>query len=143
MGFNSGGYRTQSHRNQAGTEAYLVVDPVWRIAVLMQPRHMRAYPDADVWERIKVSGLWICLVLIDRRCPINGHATHDEAQEDRHVQPVAAPHQQVVPVNYRHAGLTLWRACSDGFLIELGGGMWHKCCCCYPRIQFHGSLDDV
>jgi hypothetical protein len=42
-----------------------------------------------------------------------------------HVQPVAAPHQQVVPANYKYAGLTLRRACSDSLLIDLRG-MWHK-----------------
>ena len=118
--------KAQSQGKHAGTEAYVVVDPVWRIAVLIQPRHMRAHPDADVCEMIKGSGLWIRLVLIDRRCPINGHATQDEAQKDRHVQPVAAPHQQVVPASYKHAGLTLRRACGDRFLIKLGGGMWHR-----------------
>jgi hypothetical protein len=40
-------------------------------------------------------------VLIDRRCPTNGQATQDEAQENWHVQPVAATHQQVMPANTR------------------------------------------
>ena len=41
-----------------------------------------------------------------------------------HVQTVAAPHQQV-SANYKYAGLTLRRACSDSLLIELLG-MWDK-----------------
>jgi hypothetical protein len=55
----------------------------------------------------------------------NGQATQDEAQKDWHVQPVAAPDQQVVPANYQHAGFRLQRAGRDLFLIELRG-MWHK-----------------
>ena len=56
---------------------------------------------------------------------MNGQATQNEAQKDWHVQPVAAPHQQVVPANYEHAGFRLRRACSSSFVIELRG-MWHK-----------------
>ena len=48
-------------------------------------------------------------------------ATQDETQEDWHAQPMAAAHHQVVPENYKHAGLTLRRACSDRFFIELRG----------------------
>jgi hypothetical protein len=113
--------KAQSHGEHAGTEAYVVIDPVRRTAVFMQSGHMRAYPDADVSERIKASCLRIWFVLIDRRCPINGHATQDEAKKDWHVQPVAAPHQQVVPANYTHAGFTLRRARSVPFFVELHG----------------------
>src|SRR5262249_35358871 len=42
-----------------------------------------------------------------------------------HVQPVAAPHQEMVPANDKHAGLTLRRACRDPFLMELHG-TWHR-----------------
>jgi hypothetical protein len=117
--------KAQSRGEHAGTEAYVVVDPVRRTAVLVQPWYMCAYPDADVRQRIKIPGHWIWFVLIDRRCPINGQATQDEAQKDWHVQPVAAPDQQVVPANYQHAGFRLQRAGRDLFLIELRG-MWHK-----------------
>jgi hypothetical protein len=117
--------KAQSHGEHARTEAYVVVDPIRRTAVLVQPRYMRAYPDAEVRQRIEIPGHWIWFVLIDRRCPINGHATQDEAQKDWHVQLVAAAHQQVVPANYEHAGFRLRRAGSDAFLIELRG-MWHK-----------------
>src|SRR5262249_56044029 len=54
-----------------------------------------------------------------------GHATQDEAEKDWHVQPVTAPHQQVVLANHKHAGFRLRRACRDSFVIELRG-MWHK-----------------
>ncbi len=79
------------------------------------------YPDTDVGETIDVPGQGIWFVLIDRRCPINGQATQDETPEDWDVQPVATPHQQVVPANYKHAGLTPRRVCSDPFLMELHG----------------------
>src|SRR2546428_6583383 len=117
--------KAQSHGEHAGTEAYVVVDPLRRTAVLVRSGHMRAYPDTDVRERIDVSRQWIWFVLIDRRCPISGHATQDQAQKDWHAQPVAAPHQQVVPANYTHAGLISRRECSDSFLFELCG-MWHR-----------------
>ena|SRR6267378_1066144 len=85
----------------------------WRLCV--------GYPDTDVGETIDVPGQGIWFVLIDRRCPINGQATQDETPEDWDVQPVATPHQQVVPANYKHAGLTPRRVCSDPFLMELHG----------------------
>jgi hypothetical protein len=100
----------QSHSQHAGAKAYVVVDPVRRIAVLMQLWYMRAYPNTNVRKRIEIPGQWIRFVLKDRRCPINGHATQKEAQKDWYVQPVAAPHQQMVPANYKHAGLGLRRA---------------------------------
>jgi len=87
----------------------------------VQPSYMRAYPSTDVHKRIDIPGQWIWFVLIDRKCPINGHATEDEARKNWHVQPMAAPHQQVVPANYKHAGFRLRRACSHSFVIELRG----------------------
>src|SRR5215471_8735003 len=100
----------ESSSEHAGTEAYVVVDPVRRTAVLVQPWYMRAYPDADVSERIIASRLRIWFVPVDRRCPINGQSTHDDAEEDWHVQPVTTPHQPVVSANYTHAGLILRHA---------------------------------
>src|SRR5215471_19138618 len=102
----------QSHCEHAGTEAYVVVDPVRRTAVLVQPRYMRADPYADVRNRIGIAGHCIGSVFIDRRCPIDRQATQDEAQKDWHVQPMTAPHQQVVSAYYTHTGLILRHACS-------------------------------
>ena len=102
--------KAESQGEHAGTEAYVVVHPVRRTAVLAQPGHMRAYPDTDVRKRIEIPGQWIWFVPVDRRCPINGHATQDETQKDWHVQPMAAPDQEVVPADYKHAGLTLRRS---------------------------------
>src|SRR5215471_19083506 len=117
--------KAYSRSEHAGTEAYVVIDPVRWTDVLVQSRHMSAYPDTDVGERIKASRLRIWFVLIDRRCPINGQATQNEAEKNWHVQPMAAPHQQVVPANYKHAGFGLRRACSGSFVLELRG-LWHK-----------------
>ena len=103
----------ESCSEHARTEAHVVVDPVWWIAVLMQPWYMRAYPNTNVRKRIEIPGQWIRFVLIDRRCLINGHATQKEAQKDWHVQPVAVPHQQVVSASYTHAGSILRHACRD------------------------------
>ena len=83
----------------------MVVDPLRRIAVLVQPRNMRAYPSTRVSERIGAAGNSIRVVMVDRRCPINRYATQDETQKNGHVEPVAAPHQQVVPADYKHAGV--------------------------------------
>src|SRR5713226_1484740 len=113
--------KAQCHGEHAGTEAYVVVDPVRRTAVLVQPWYMRAYPDTDVRERIDIPAQWIWFVLIDRSCPVNGDTTQDEAQKDWHVQPMAAAHQQVMLVNHKHAGLTLRRARGVPFFIELHG----------------------
>src|SRR5262249_27608893 len=102
------------------TEADVIVDPVRRTGVLMQSWYVPADPDADVRERIKIPGQRIWFVRIDGRCPINGHATEDEAKKDWHGQPVAAPHQEVVPANDKHAGLILRHACSD-HLVKMSG----------------------
>jgi hypothetical protein len=69
----------------------------------------------------EIPGHWILFVLIDRRCRTNGQATQDEAQKNWYVQPVAAPHEQVVPANNTHAGFRLRRACCDSFVLELLG----------------------
>src|SRR6516164_2045412 len=112
--------KAESRGEQAGTETYMVVDPVRRIAVLVQPWYMRAYPYTDVRKRIDIPGQWIWFVLVDRRRPIDGQATQDETEKDWHVQPMAAPHEQVVSANYTHAGLILRHACSD-HLAEMSG----------------------
>jgi hypothetical protein len=85
-------------------------------------KHTKSF---NLIETLSVGADRIWSVLIDRRCPINGQATQDQAQKDWHVQPVAAPYQQVVPANYKHTGFRLRRACSESFVIELRG-MWHK-----------------
>jgi hypothetical protein len=62
--------KAESQGEHAGTEAYVVVDPIRRTAVLVQSRHMRAYPYTDVRQRIDNPGQWIWFVLIHRRCPL-------------------------------------------------------------------------
>jgi hypothetical protein len=58
-----------------------VVDPARRTAVVVQPGYMRAHPDTEVRKRIEITQrIWF--VLMDRRCPITGNATQDEAQRD-------------------------------------------------------------
>src|SRR5215472_9942819 len=69
--------QAQSHGQHARTEAYVVVGPVRRTAVLVQPWYVRAHPNADVRKGIKASRLRIRFVPIDRRCPINRYATQD------------------------------------------------------------------
>src|SRR5690348_7569353 len=112
--------KTQRHCEHAGSKANVVVEPVRRTAVMMQSGNMRAYQFAEVRKRIDISGHWIWFVLINRRGPIDGQATQNEAEEDWHVEPVAASHERVVSANHTHAGLILRHACSD-HLTEMGG----------------------
>ena|SRR5215470_11399512 len=88
--------------------------------------YLGAHPDANVGQWIKAPGVRISFVPIDRRCPLNGHATEDEAEKDWQVQPVAAPHHQVMSVNYTHAGLILRHACSDHVREMSGMGHTHS-----------------
>ena len=46
-------------------------------------------------------------------------------EKDWHVQPMAAPDQQVVSANYKHASFRLRRACSVPFLMALHG-TWQR-----------------
>ncbi|MGB0124307.1 MAG: hypothetical protein WA419_09090 [Silvibacterium sp.] len=40
--------KTQRHAEHPRPEADMVVNPVRRAAVMMQPGHMSAYPDTDI-----------------------------------------------------------------------------------------------
>jgi hypothetical protein len=68
---------------------------------------------------------------VRRKKEEEGEGRKKESAEDRREAneklrcTVAAPRQHVVPANYKHASLTLRRACSDPFLIELHG-TWHR-----------------
>ena len=61
--------KAQSQGEHARTEAYLVVDPVRRTAVLVQPWYMRAYPYTDFRKRIEIPGQGIWFVLIEPEMP--------------------------------------------------------------------------
>src|ERR1700733_657017 len=95
----------QSRGQHPGTEAGVIVDPVGRTAVAMQSGHMRAYPDSNICHHIEVSGKRIWLVLIDRRTPVNRDAAQNEAEKDRHIQPVTPKHQEMMPPGHEHARL--------------------------------------
>ena len=84
----------------------------------MQSGHMRTYPDADVREIVEVAGPRIRLVLIDRRSPVNGNTAQDEAEKDRHIQPMTPSHQKMVLPGYEHTRLFRKRACSGRFTIS-------------------------
>src|SRR5882762_6394431 len=72
----------------------------------MLSRHMGAYPDSNIGGHIGVSRIRIWLVLIDRRSPVNRDATQNEAQKDRHIQPVTPAHQEMVFPDDEHARLS-------------------------------------
>ncbi|MGC1785599.1 MAG: hypothetical protein WA718_02585 [Terriglobales bacterium] len=113
--------KAQSHGEYAGTEAYVVVNPVRRTAVMMQSWYMRAYPYTDVRQRIEILGHWIWFVLIDRRCPINRHAAQDEARRiGTFSQWLHRTSRWCLRTTSTPAS-DLRRAGSDSFLIELRG----------------------
>src|SRR5882762_8575690 len=97
--------QTQSQSQHARPEAHVVVSPVGWTAVVMQSWQMGAYPDSNIRRHIEVSRSRIWLVLIDRRGPINGDAAENEAEKDRHIQPVTPAHQEMVLLDYAHARL--------------------------------------
>src|SRR5260370_9101946 len=95
--------KTQSQSQHARPEAHVVVNPVGWTAVVMQSRHMGAYPDSNIRRHIDVSRNRIWLVSIDRRSPVNGDAAQNEAQKDRHIQQMTPAHQEMVLLAYDHA----------------------------------------
>ena len=44
--------------------------------------------------RVRFNRIW--LVSIDRRSPVDGDAAENEAERDRHIQPVTPAHQEIV-----------------------------------------------
>ena len=110
---------TQGERQHARPEAHVVVNPVGRAAVVMQSRHMGAYPDSNIRRHIEVSRIRIWLVLIDRRSPVNRDAAQNEAEKDRHIQPVTPAHQEMVPPGHEHARLFRQRARGVRFTIGM------------------------
>jgi hypothetical protein len=71
----------------------------------MQAWDMGADPDSDIRCNVEVSGKRVGLVLIDRRTPVNRDAAQNEAEKDRHIQPVTPAHQEMMPPGHEHAQL--------------------------------------
>src|SRR5712691_4959264 len=97
--------QTQSRSQHARPEAHVVVNPVGWTAVLIQSGQMGAYPDSNIRRHIEVSRIRIWLVLIDRRGPVNRDAAENEAEKDRHIQPVTPAHQEMMPPGHKHSRL--------------------------------------
>src|SRR6266403_4259965 len=114
--------QTQSQSQHARPEAHVVVNPVGWTTVVMQSRHMGAYPDSKIRRHIHVSRICIWLVLIDRRSPVNGDATQNETKKDRQIQPVSPAHQEMVLPDDEHARLFRQRARRVRFTV--GGVEW-------------------
>src|SRR5450432_52480 len=96
-------------------EAQMVVDPIGLVLVVVQSGHLGADPDSDIRRYIEVSGAWIRLVLINRRAPVNRYAAQNEAEKDRHIQPVTPAHQEMMPPGHEHARLLRERARGSAF----------------------------
>src|ERR1700676_4300763 len=103
----------QSESQHTWPEAHMVINPIGRAIVVMQPGHMGAYPDSDIGQHVEVPCIRIWLVLIDRRTPVNRDAAQNEAEKDRHIQPVTPAHQEMMPPGHEQARLFRWRARRD------------------------------
>src|SRR6476660_6736486 len=103
----------QRDRQHSRPEAHVVVDPVGWTAVAMQPWHVGAYPDSNIRREVEVPGNWIGLVLINRRSRVNRNAAQNEAEKDRHIQPVTPTDQEMMPPGHEHARLFRWRTRGD------------------------------
>src|SRR5258707_6801740 len=107
----------QRDRQHSRPEAHVVVDPVGWTAVAMQPGRLSAYPDSNIRHEVEVPGNRIGLVLINRRSPVNRNAAQNEAQKDRHIQPVTPADQEMMHPGHEHARLFSvaysWRALPD------------------------------
>src|SRR5882724_3292066 len=90
-------------------------------AVVMQSWHVAAYPGSDIRRHIDASRIRIWFVLIDGRSPVNRNAADNEAEKDRHIQPVTPPHQKMMLLGHEHAGLFQQRA---GRVRFTGGKCW-------------------
>src|ERR1700676_853987 len=106
----------QSKSPHTRPEAHMVINPIGRAIVVMQPGHMGAYPDSDIRQHVEVARIRIWLVLIDRGAPVNRDTAQNEAEKDRHIQPVTPAHQEMMPSGHEHAQLFRQRARGDRFL---------------------------
>src|SRR6266404_238149 len=102
--------QAQSYRQHARPEAHVVVKPVGWTAEVMQSGHVAAYPDSNIRSHIDASRIQIWFVLIHGRSPVNRNATDNEAEKDRHIQPVTPAHQEMMLPGHEHAGLFHQRA---------------------------------
>ncbi len=110
----------QSESQHARPEAHMVINPVGGTGVMVLTRDMGANPNSNIRRNIEVASKRIWLVLIDRRSPVNRDAAENEAEKDRHIQPVTPAHQKMMPPGHLHARLFRQRARGDRFsYVEL------------------------
>src|SRR5580658_3842312 len=95
----------QTESQHSRPEAHIVVNPVGGTGVMVLTRDIGANPDSNIRRHIEVSGKRIWLVLIDRRSPVNRDAAQNEAEKDRHIQPVTRAYQEMMPPGHEHARL--------------------------------------
>src|SRR5258706_15674330 len=84
----------------------MVVEPVGRARIAVQPGDMSAEPDTRIGKVVGVASLQVGTMLIDRRRPVDGDAAHYQAREKQNVQPMARSHQQMVFAGKTHARLS-------------------------------------
>src|SRR5580698_6802548 len=143
--------QTQSQSQHARAKAHVVVNPVGWTAVMVLSGHMSAYPYSDIRGHIEASRIWIGLVLINWRSPVNRDATQNEAKKDRHIQPVTPSHQEMVLPGHEHARLFRKRACSCRCIVsKCWKAHWWKpllhCVssrCCRDKKDFVGRKHSV
>src|SRR5882724_10494255 len=96
---------TQRRSQHTRPEAHVAINPIGRAIVVVQAGHMGAYPDSNIRRHIEVSGKRIWLVPINRGTPVNRDAAENEAEKDRHIQPVSPAHQEMMPPGHEYARL--------------------------------------
>src|SRR5450432_4141000 len=83
----------------------MVVQPVGRARIAVKPGDMSAEPDTSIGKVIEVARLRVRNVLVDRRRPVDGDATHYQARQKQNVQPMTHSHQEVVFADKAHTRL--------------------------------------
>ena len=107
--------KTQSEGKHRGAQTAVVVDPVRRILVVVQPGYVSTNPDSGVSEVIEAAGRRIWIMLINGRSPVDRYAAKNQAEKERNGKPVTNPYLKVVPADYEGAGLGSPRARSRRF----------------------------
>src|ERR1700744_2549691 len=95
----------QGWRQHTWSQAQMVIKPVGWAGVTALTWDVGTYPDSDIRCHIKGPCSRIRLVFIDRRRPVDGIAAQNQPKKEWNVQPMAAAHQNMVPLCHEHAWL--------------------------------------
>ena len=82
--------KTQSVGKHSGAETGVVVDPVRRVRVMVQPGYVSTNPNTCVSQVIEATGRRIWIVLINGRSPVDRYAAQNQAEKERNGKPVTS-----------------------------------------------------